>query len=1269
MTRLTGARTPIFYGSGAWVRRGIEENRRAWRTSPPMNGKQICPHYLVSAAPTQWTSNGHYYEYITGASSYASALTAIASKTFTTPSGQELKGYLATVSCEDEFKFLLTVFGSTPNAGTTANGWISGQKNTTNSDIWNYNSGGENGQVMFQQSTGRCYGYCPFDQISTAVYPSFTQTVAFIYMASTVPAQLRTDTTNGASRSYFVEYGGLETPFVPSVSTQGGVVTITQLNGYNLASLQVTFGASSTPCNSGSASDASSFTCTVPAGSGVTTVTITDGVKVPYTTRYEYQGAYIESLYPGKVAGDIITLVGDNFGTDPSAISISTGEVSKAACTKVKVEVPHTVVTCALGHTPQPGNTADTLFPITISINGLKSVQNRMAFYDAANLQMIRIAGASESYAQVTQMINIAAPLEGATAYTGGILKGQSGIINTVYNFVTGSDYVYTGLVYDGVGAQGKGFYFAHPNDPRYQTLAILGNTTCQPMLECQNGVYIDNKNNWKTGDTIRYTHKDSIYIAGGPNEGELAFYGQIPTITASAPLALYNTSGANMVLNVGFNGFRYSKRTFSIEGIVMPSTVAQVSTNSVSLPIPGGTGANPRHISVSVENYFFNGVATYAYYAPYITSVQYTSQTSTIVIQGLNLGNNGMIEVTVGLLSCTNPTIVTPHTSISCTVAASTGANLPVVVTVSGQVQENTITFSFPAPIISSVTQDNLLLTVVGSNLGSQSSVIVANMATSISPNSLIGNTLVFTAPVNSMNGLFNITVDSQVSNSLQLDFVPQISAVTGITATGGPITISGSFLTGLRLNGTATVISVKVGTSTCTSPIATGTSITCTLDKGTGTQALSVTIDNKKSRSYDITFPTPTITSYQQVGSDMIIFGTNFGTNLNSIIVQFYMWHADGKVNPTKILSSPERIVATIPSVAKNGPINLFVGGVSSNQFTVALTPVLTSAPTIPTIGGVLTVAGNCLNYKDDPGATLPTIVELDDVVITGSMFGGAYVVVPFPGGVGSQHNLSVTVGTLTGFLIVSYSVPVITKATITNNIVSVVGSNFGNNSAVVTTLSPYTIKSVNHTLATVTVPEANGPISLTVAGQISNSVNVVLTPSVVSVIPVVVGGGSVFISGTNLMLTRTDGTTATSTITIGDTVCSNPSSSSTTQISCTLPAIDLEGVPVTIIIDGVSSNTDVYYTSIPSVTTAPTTNPGTTDVITTTTTGVATTTTGVATTTTDSTTTSNPTTSPSTSPTMPPGTSTTTDNSASSNKVSAIMMTIALMITLFF
>eukprot|EP01133_Synstelium_polycarpum_P002924 gene2924-3363_t len=984
-----------------------------------------------------WPVNGHYYYYVPlmHPQPYWMALQTASRSTYTDPiTGIVLQGYLATVTSNDEFDFITKgMFPGSPYGppGQT-NSWIAGMRSPTNKDLWTYNQGPEAGQQLFQRSTGRCNGFCAFNT-RTSDSPSYDEDVLYVLRESTTFSLSATNQTEKYSRGFWIEYGGLEAPFVPTVPTTAGPITITKLSGYDVSQLHVTItpGTGSSYTCPKVSSTATTYTCNLNAGSGnSSTITITDGANT-YTTRLPFLQAYIETLYPPTTSANIITLVGENFGTSASHIIILTGP-TQVPCTNVVMIASQTIVSCHLAATPSP--TAQ-LLPITVNVNGnISPLNTRMAFYDANNLQMIRISPAAEFYNQALIMIAAGQNLEGAVPYTSAIAKNQASFILSTYNFIKYANYVFTGLIYNSNGAQGAGFYYNHPNSPNYNQIAIYKNTTCIPTIDCNyDGIYNGSVATWATGYTICLSVDvpPRFLVNGGSRstgdiQGELIFYGQTPKLVPAVPaVALFNTSGGELTLNVTFNGFRYTKLGYSINGVAQSATVAKVASSLVSLDIPSGSGATPNSIAVKLETYTLNG-ATFAYYAPYLTSVSSLTSTSggKITIHGLNLNNVASeITVTVGDYACTTVAIVTAHTKISCHLPQGSGSNLPITVNVNGQTQTNSLTFSYPTPTISSVTQNNFDVTVVGQNFGVDANVIVANLPVPLAPESLDGNTLVFVVPADSENGGFSITVGGLVSNTIQIKYKPLVLAVSG---SSGPITVSGAFLNGVRRNGTPTTITVTAGPVSCTNVVATGTSLTCNLGSGAGNQNLIVTIDSVASNPFAINSVAPAITSIQQSGQTMTIFGANFGSSVSAIQIKF---DQNPATVPPKVLSNPSRIIVTIPSFAKNGPVSLTVANVASNAYQFALTPLLNAVPAVPQAGGIVTVTGSFLNDVTYDGTALNTLVEANDEAVTGSEFLSTSIVVPFPAGTGSG-SLSVTIGNLNANVPFNYDVMSVKK-----------------------------------------------------------------------------------------------------------------------------------------------------------------------------------------------------------------------------------------------
>lgn len=129
----------------------------------------------------------------------------------------------------------------------------------------------------------------------------------------------------------------------------------------------------------------------------------------------------------------------------------------------------------------------------------------------------------------------------------------------------------------------------------------------------------------------------------------------------------------------------------------------------------------------VEVGNQDYTSAQTINYAAPTLTSVT-PSQSSTtgggsITIAGQNLGLEGAVTLAGTALVCNN--VTWSHTSIECTVPEGVGRDLAIAVTVGGQASTNTLSFSYTAPSVATVsptsgaTKGGTTVTLQGSNFG----------------------------------------------------------------------------------------------------------------------------------------------------------------------------------------------------------------------------------------------------------------------------------------------------------------------------------------------------------------------------------------------------------------------------------------------------------------------------------------------------------------------------------------------------------------------
>ena len=90
---------------------------------------------VAASAQTQWTGNGHYYDFITGSFTWEEALADAATR-----SHLGLTGYLATVTSVEENQVLISV-------NSSQQAWLSGSDNGSEGN-WTWRAGPEAGQAV-----------------------------------------------------------------------------------------------------------------------------------------------------------------------------------------------------------------------------------------------------------------------------------------------------------------------------------------------------------------------------------------------------------------------------------------------------------------------------------------------------------------------------------------------------------------------------------------------------------------------------------------------------------------------------------------------------------------------------------------------------------------------------------------------------------------------------------------------------------------------------------------------------------------------------------------------------------------------------------------------------------------------------------------------------------------------------------------------------------------------------------------------------------------
>lgn len=348
--------------------------------------------------------------------------------------------------------------------------------------------------------------------------------------------------------------------------------------------------------------------------------------------------------------------------------------------------------------------------------------------------------------------------------------------------------------------------------------------------------------------------------------------------------------------------------------------------------------------------------------------------------------------------------------------------------------------------------------------------------------------------------------------------------------------------------------------------------------------------------------TVPTPTLTSLTPtagpVGTSVTLTGTDFGAAPSTSTVAF------NGVAAAATAWSPTSITTSVPTGASNGPVTVTVGGQASNglSFTVASPPTLaTLSPAAGPVSAAVTLTGT--DFGASQGAST---VSFNGAAATPTAWSPTSITAPVPAGATSGP-VTVTVDgqTSNGLSFAVVPTPTLTSVSPSSGgigtAVTLTGANFGatQGSSVVSfngTAATPTAWSATNITAPVPSGATTGPVTVTVGGQLSNSVGftVISPPTLTATTPNAAAVGAVVtLTGANFGPTQ-----GSSTVLFNGTVAV-PTAWSASSITTPVPSGATSGL-VTVIVGGLTSNGVGFTVGSPTTTTSVTITdpfPGTT------------------------------------------------------------------------
>jgi hypothetical protein len=666
----------------------------------------------------------------------------------------------------------------------------------------------------------------------------------------------------------------------------------------------------------------------------------------------------------------------------------------------------------------------------------------------------------------------------------------------------------------------------------------------------------------------------------------------------------------AGSQFQINGSGFGSSQGSSTLRlGFYAPAVVSWTNTQiTATAPAAAGSGA----VVVTVGSTASNSNVNFTVVAPVVASVSPTSGAAGTQVQingsgfGATQGSNsaafnGQTVPQSGIVSWSDSQIVANVPQ-----AATTGT---VTVTAGGLGSNQTVYFTVPKPQITGISPASGVVgtqvTITGSGFhATQGSNLVSfypvpNTSAYAAIVSWSDTAVVATVPPNAISGAVTVNVNGASSNQDVLFTMPnpQIMSVSPSSGTiGATVQVNGSGFGATQGTSALTFYPNQSATVTNWSD----TQITATVPTGAAAGYIKVTEGGVASNSnINFNVPAPHVTGVSPangpIGTQVTVTGSGFLASRGSN--SLFFGPASGYATTFSSWSDTQ-IVATVPSTAITGPVQVNVDGVNSNPdvlFTLPNPKITGLSPSSGPVGTQVTISGS--GFGATQGSS--TLVFYPNVTATPASWSDTQIVVTVPttattgavtvteGGVNSNNNIYFTVppphvGSLSP------------ASGVVGTQVTVNGSGFqatqgGNSKVTFNGGSGATVASWSDTQVVATVPAGTvtGPVRVYV-NNISSNPDVEFTlpnPQIAGISP---SNGP---AGTQVQINGSGFGAAQGTSTLAFTASSannGPAvativSWSDTQIVTTVPTLAITG-PIGVTEGGVASNANIDFT-VPS------------------------------------------------------------------------------------
>ncbi|EGG20381.1 hypothetical protein DFA_07505 [Cavenderia fasciculata] len=642
--------------------------------------------------------NGHNYTRYDGISPLKSGMNALQICAKQSTPFQDFRNYVATFTSKEEFEWAASK-GLITTVPALINGRTSYEEYALNI---HFDYSPEEGYLVFDQLTGRPYSYfqAPPDAPSGL---SGCQLMAVLDGAS-APTQLLIGFQNqeDLSSSIICEYGGVQDPFLSQIDTTGGIITVTRLSGFNIASLSLQFvGTTSFGCISISRLNSTSASCTILPGTGAFNVTITDGVKTAVVP-WSFNAPYLKSVYPplNLSPGTNFIIYGGNFGTITAKIQIYVTS-QKFPCTIQSVKIP--------GQAYEISYAADIsgyqLLPITIVVDNVQSYLTMVPIWDTSSKSFFSPFPVTMYFdpSLIGQVIGLADENIGAalglieSPVTANLLKSTYPLF---YNTTKNQWTLFEDFFFQGISPR-------RASNPNLAANFYSTNIPNTALFQAKSP----------------YFDLSTFIISPAATSADyykhLAQY--IPNVQVVGGTILVNTTGdsAKTVQLTSYGSRFGSSQNFRIDdNLIVPVEYDPINNYGLLIiNIAPGYGSSTFNISTDGRTY----QTTIEYGNPVISGATNIGTTGgAISIVGYNYYIlNSVITIKMGPITCSNPNIVVAHKTIVCNMPASSGKGMLVVQV--GSKPSVGFNWSYQDPFISGATVSSSpnTLTISGSNFG----------------------------------------------------------------------------------------------------------------------------------------------------------------------------------------------------------------------------------------------------------------------------------------------------------------------------------------------------------------------------------------------------------------------------------------------------------------------------------------------------------------------------------------------------------------------